>query len=113
MMHWFHCQGPGIPATVFSSYFNLMNVKNLLILVILIVPFQRRCYKAADCGAGSAEHSCLLLAGLTLELAHCWCLLTSLLKRSGLSILDCITSLLDTFLCQLSYRCKPSDCCKL
>lgn len=113
MMHGVPCQGPGIPATAFSSYFNLMNVKNLLILEILIVPFQRRCHKAVDCRAGSAEHSCLLLVGLTLELARCWCLLTSLLKQSGLSILLCITSLLDTFLCQLSHRCKPSDCSKL
>lgn len=112
-MHWFHCQGPGIPATAVSSYFSLMNVKNLLILEILIVPFQRRCYKAVDGGAGRAERSSLLLAGLTLGLARCWCLLASLLKQAGLSILDRVASLLDTFFCQLSYRCKPSDCCKL
>jgi len=98
-MRRFPCQGSGIPATAFSSYFNLVNVKNLLILAALTVSFQRRCHKAVGCGAGSAEHSCLLSAGLALELARCWCPLTSLLKQFHLSILVCITSLLDTLLC--------------
>lgn len=91
MMHEFTCQGPGIPATAFSSYFNLMNVKNLLILENLIALFQRRYYKAVDCGAVSTEHSSLLLADLTLRLAHRWCLHTSLLKHSSLSVSVCTT----------------------
>lgn len=40
-MHWFSCQGPGIPAAAFSSYFQVINVKKLVVLKVLIVSFRQ------------------------------------------------------------------------